>query len=114
LVKELDFKLEKKAFEIAKQYNRITDYKASIKSFNNFLRDFPGSSLKEQALNTRAEAAYTLAVKSVSYKQQERFETAKEYYQVLNTNFPNSENKEDTESLLIEIDEQIKQNTSKS
>ena len=42
LVKELDFKLEKKAFEIAKQYDLIKDYKASIKSFNNFLLEFPG------------------------------------------------------------------------
>ncbi len=45
IVKELDFKLEKKAFEIAKQYNLISDYKASIKSFNNFLLEFPGATL---------------------------------------------------------------------
>ncbi|MBT8270861.1 MAG: outer membrane protein assembly factor BamD, partial [Bacteroidia bacterium] len=46
LVKELDFKLEKKAFEIAKNYNRVgpftRDYKAAIKSFDNFLLDYPG------------------------------------------------------------------------
>mgnify|MGYP000162104655 CR=1 FL=1 len=33
LIQELDYKLEKKAFEIAKQYNKISDYKASIASF---------------------------------------------------------------------------------
>ena len=32
LVRELDFKLEKKAFEIAKQYDLIKDYKASLAS----------------------------------------------------------------------------------
>ncbi len=49
LVKELDFKLEKKAFEIAKQYDQIRDYKASVKSFNNFLLEFPGSTLRNKA-----------------------------------------------------------------
>lgn len=49
MVKELDYKLEKKAFEIAKQYNKISDYKASIASFDDFISDFPGTSLREEA-----------------------------------------------------------------
>ena len=65
MIKELDFKLEKKAFEIAKQYNKISDYKASIKSFNNFLLDFPGSKLRKEALFQRFDSAYNLAILSV-------------------------------------------------
>ncbi len=45
LIKELDFKLERKAFEIAKQYNKIayfesSDYEAAMKAFDNFLVDY--------------------------------------------------------------------------
>jgi outer membrane protein assembly factor BamD len=55
MVKELDFKLEKKAFEIAKQYNTTayyesSDYEAAIKAFDNFLLEHPGTSFREQAM----------------------------------------------------------------
>ena len=44
LVKELDYKLEKKAFEIAKEYNTTgpysRDYQAAISAFDNFIIDF--------------------------------------------------------------------------
>jgi len=49
LVKDLQFKLEKKAFSTAKQYNTIGDYQASISSFDNFIIQFPGSTLREKA-----------------------------------------------------------------
>ena len=67
LIKELDFKLEKKAFEIAKQYNKIayfesSDYEAAIKAFDNFLVDYPGTSFREEAMFYRLDSAYKLAV----------------------------------------------------
>ena len=47
LVKELNEKLEKKAFEIAKQYNTTAEYfgdfKAAIVALDNFLLDHPGT-----------------------------------------------------------------------
>ena len=95
LVKELDFKLEKKAFEIAKQYNLIRDYQASIKSFNNFLLEFPGTSLRGDAFYYRFDAAYNLAVLSVDYLKEGRIKEANEYYQALKKSYPNSEHLED-------------------
>ena len=52
LVKELDYKLEKKVFEIAKLYNKVayfesSDYEAAIKAFDNFLIEYPGTSFRE-------------------------------------------------------------------
>jgi len=76
LVKELSFKLEKKAFETAKQYNRISDFKASTAAIDNFIIDFPGSSLREEALYIKFDSAYQLATKSVEYKKKERLEAA--------------------------------------
>ena len=91
LVKELDFKLEKKAFEIAKQYDLIKDYKASISSFNNFLLEFPGTILRNDALFYRFDASYNLAILSVDYLQEERLKDALGYYHSFIKAFPNSE-----------------------
>lgn len=90
-IKELDFKLEKKAFEIAKQYDLISDYKASIKSFNNFLLEFPGTTLRSEAMFYRLDAAYNLALLSVDYLKEARLIEAIGYYEVLKKANPNSE-----------------------
>lgn len=104
LVKELDFKLENKAFGIAKQYNHISDYDASIKSFDNFIFDFPGSTLFEDALFYRLDSAYKLGMNSVEYKKQNRLETAKSYANALLKRFNDSKYKEEVNNMLIELD----------
>src|SRR5690606_41991777 len=62
LVQELDFKLEKKAFEIAKPYNEIAGYTdefdASIKAFYNVLCDFSGCSFKTGTKSNNLDSAY--------------------------------------------------------
>lgn len=94
LVKELDLKLEKKAFEIAKQYNTIggftRDYQAAIASFDNFLINYPGSSFKEEATYYRLDSAYKLAANSVKWKQEERIKKALDYFQQFKKAFPES------------------------
>lgn len=106
-VKELDFKLEKKAFETAKQYNRISDYKASIASVDNFIIDFPGTSLREEAMYIKFDSAYQLATRSVEYKKKARLETAVSYYEKFKVSYANSEFMEDAtnkyEDLLIQL-----------
>ena len=114
LVKELDFKLEKKAFEIAKQYDLIKDYKASVKSFNNFLVDFPGSTLKKEALYYRFDAEYHLAMLSVKRLKEERLNTAISYYNTLKKAFPNSEYMEDATRMKDQLQQQLDTFTTKS
>lgn len=111
LVKELDFKLEKKAFEIAKQYNHIYDYKASIKSFNNFLLDFPGSTLREDAFYYRFNSEYNLAVLSVKSLKQERIDKALADYNALKKSFPNSKYLEEATDLKEKLEKQVQQET---
>ena len=108
LVKELDYKLEKKAYSIAKQYNHISDYQASIKSFDNFLFEFPGSSLREDALFYRLDSAYKLAINSVEYKKEVRLKAAKEYYNAFKKAFVNSERIEEVDTMALSIDEELK------
>lgn len=112
LIRELDFKLELKAYSIAKQYNHLTDYEASIKSFDNFIFEFPGSSLREDALFYRLDSAYRLAMNSVVYKQQSRLEAAKSYHSSFKNNYSNSKYTEDVDIMLIEIEKQLIDNSS--
>lgn len=114
LVKELDFKLEKKAFEVAKQYNRIYDYKASIKSFNNFLLDFPGSTLREDALYWKFNSEYNLAVLSIKELKQERIEAALADYNSLIKAYPETKFLEEANALkdILEKEKSIETNKS--
>lgn len=114
LVKELDFKLEKKSFEIAKQYGLISDYKASIKSFNNFLLEFPGASLRGEAFYYRFEAAYNLAILSVYYLKEERLKEALGYYEALKKGYPNSEHLEEATVLKEQLQQELNTFTTKS
>jgi outer membrane protein assembly factor BamD len=114
LVKELDFKLEKKAFEIAKQYDLIKDYKASIKSFNNFLLEFPGATLRSEALYYRLDAAYNLAVNSVDYVKKGRLKEALGYYASLKKAFPNSEFLEEATLMQQELQNELNTFNTKS
>lgn len=123
LVQELDFKLEKKAFEIGKQYNTISDYPASVRSFDNFIFDFPGSKLREEALFLKFDAAYKLAVNSVElkksvngviYLKKERLEKAKEYHESFIKAFANSKHKEEVAEMASELNEQLQKYSTKS
>lgn len=124
LVKDLDFKLEKKAFEIAKQYNLISDYPASIKSFSNFISDFPGSKLREEALYYRLDSAYKLAINSVEvkrtlqeglvYLRKNRLEEAKEFAEAFKSSYPNSKYIEEVTAMEADVIRELKSYSTKS
>lgn len=106
-VKELRNKLEKKAFETAKQYYQIEDYRASITSFDNFTSDFIGTSFKEQALFYKFKAAYELGMRSVKYKKENRLKAAVKAYDRLKKSFSESEYLKDSEKLLRKLNEEL-------
>ncbi|CAM3521572.1 outer membrane protein assembly factor BamD [Flavobacterium chungbukense] len=79
-VQRLNGKIEKKAYENAKGYNTISDYKSALIAFDNFIADFPGTPFKEDALFYKYDSAYQLAINSVPSKMQERLNVAKVAY----------------------------------
>ncbi|MEM1137128.1 MAG: outer membrane protein assembly factor BamD [Bacteroidota bacterium] len=103
LIKELDFKLEKKAFEIAKQYNTISRFKASIKAFNNFLLDFPGATLREDALYWRFNSEYNLARLSVEARIEERIALAEDFYNTLIKAYPETKYLSEAQQMMEEL-----------
>lgn len=119
LFKELDFKLEKKAFEIAKQYALIApgytkDFNSAIKSFDNFIFEFPGSVLREDALFYKLDAAYQQAMNSVENKKESRLKQAKEYYTSFKKNYSDSKHVQDADNMAISLDEELKNYSNKS
>ncbi|WP_034057860.1 outer membrane protein assembly factor BamD [Lacinutrix jangbogonensis] len=114
LVKELSVKLEKKAFEIAKQYNRISDFKASISSIDHFIIDFPGTAFREEALYIKFDSEYQLASRSVEYKKKARLEAAVKFYNAFKKVNPNSEFLEDATTKYENTLEQLKKYNTKS
>ncbi len=110
-VKELREKLEKKAFEIAKQFNTISDFKGALKALENFLADYPGTPYKEQALYYRLDSAYKLAINSVEYKKQERLVYAKGTYSNLIKHNSQTEYKEKADKMFAEIEQELQKYT---
>ena len=108
-VKELREKLEKKAFEIAKQYNSISDFKAALKAFDNFIVDFPGTPYKEKALYYRLDSAYKLAINSIESKKQERLAYAKTTYANLMKFKSDTSYKEEADKMLATIEQELQQ-----
>lgn len=108
-VKELREKLEKKAFEIAKQYNTISDHKAAIVVLDNFIADYPGTPFKEAALFYKLDSSYKLAINSVQSKMEDRLIFAKEAYSKLISFKNDTEYKEQADEMLARINTDIQQ-----
>ncbi|MFY8009818.1 MAG: outer membrane protein assembly factor BamD [Flavobacterium sp.] len=109
MVKVLREKLEKKAFENAKQYNTISDYKAAMVAFDNFIINYPGTPYKEKALFYKFDSAYNLAINSVSTKMEERLNAALAAYQGLIKFKPDTEYKTKADEMLARIENDLKQ-----
>lgn len=109
LAKEMREKLEKKAFENAKIYHTISDYKAAMVAFDNFLVNFPGTIYKEKALYYKFDSAYLLAINSVPSKMKERLENAKAAYSSFVKFKADSEYKAKADEKLARIENDLKQ-----
>ena len=91
LLQELRYKIEKKYYEIAKQYHYTTRYKAAISDFDNYLINYPGSAFKEKAYYYKFESEYLLAINSFEYLVGERLDDAMSFYQDYAERYPDGE-----------------------
>lgn len=112
--RELQFKLEKKAFEIGKTYYKtsqtdLRNLKASIVVFDNLISDFLGTELKEEALYYRFKAYHDLAISSTERKKGTRFKDALAAFDKLSRNFPQSKYLKESSKLVAEIKKQERQ-----
>ena len=100
MVKELQNKLQKKYFEIAKQYYTIGDYSAAITAFDYFLSKYLGTSYKEKALYYKFKSSYALAVNSALRKQEQRVKNTFRVFEKFKKNFPESDYLQELDKML--------------
>lgn len=114
-VKELREKLEKKAFEIAKQYYDIAEayygyeYDVAIKALDNFILDYPGTPYKEDAQYYKLKSVYKIAENSVLNKKEERLLTAKSVYNSYLKNNPEGKFKKEADNIYANIEKELQQ-----
>jgi len=91
LIDELTYKLEFKAYENARQYFKMADYKASSTAFENVLNDFPSTKLRTKIYDYILKSKYELAVNSVYDLKKDRLEEASTFAKQVEREMPNSE-----------------------
>ncbi len=80
MIMELRAKLEEKAFNNAKLYYQMENYKSATVALNNMLREFPESPHREEIEFLIVKSSYLLAVNSIDSKREERFNATIESY----------------------------------
>ena len=109
-IDELRYKLERKDFTNAKILYRLSRYKASIISLQNFIIDFPGSYFTEEALYLKINAQYDLAINSLEividdeeiiYLKKERLNKVINFYFDFIDKYQESEFSTDAERIYI-------------
>jgi outer membrane protein assembly factor BamD len=72
LIDGLRAKLERKDFENAKQYFRLRNYESASTALKNFVRKWPNSAYREEALFIVLQSDHDLAMNSVESKKEAR------------------------------------------
>lgn len=91
VIDEMQRKLEKKAYESAKQYHKLRIYKSALMAFENFRKDFPDSKYNEEIAYLKIEVQFDFAEKSLFRKQKERYASVKIMYESFIDTYPSSE-----------------------
>lgn len=106
LVDELTYKLEFKAFENAKQYYKMAEYKAAAVTFENVLEDFPATKLRPKIYDIILKSKYELAMNSIYDLKKERLDAAASYAKRVSSELPNSEYSKTADDLYAKLEEE--------
>lgn len=90
-IDELSYKLEFKAFENARQYFKMTEYKAAVVAFENVLADFPSTKLRPKIYDYVLKSKYHLAMNSIYDKKEERLNEAVAYTRFIEKEMPDTD-----------------------
>ena len=109
MISELQEKIEKKEFEIAKQYYTIRDYRAAIKSNDIFIASFPGTKFREESLYIKFISLYEIAINSISSKKEDRLNQLVQQYDIILRYYPDTFFLEDLNNKLEKINLELEQ-----
>ncbi len=113
-IDELRFKLETKAYDNARLYYKMQDYKSAVVALGNVVKDFPATIYRQECLFLMLKSAYLYAGNSIETKKEERYKNAVEHYAKLMEAFPESRYKKDAEKLMEEINYKLAAYTTKN
>ena len=104
---------KRKAFEIGKQFNKLGQFnydvlRSAVASLDNFVADFPGSIYREEALYLKLEASANMAFNSFEFLKQQRLENARDAYNVLKKQYPETQFAKKADNLLEKIEKGLK------
>ncbi|UYZ65146.1 outer membrane protein assembly factor BamD [Hymenobacter weizhouensis] len=105
--RELQTKLENKAFRSARLYYDLRYYQSAVTALAGFQQQFPASAFNEEAAFLKLSAQYDLARESVEEKQRERYLEAIAFYQNFVDTYPKSKNLKDAERMYEDAREQV-------
>lgn len=74
LIDEMREKMERKSYAKAQLYYDLKQFEAAVRSFQNHLKDYPGSKFEELAQYQMIKSSFELAANSVIEKREERYE----------------------------------------
>jgi outer membrane protein assembly factor BamD len=80
LIDQLNLKIERKEYEIIKQYFKLEDWKATIVAVKNYLKEHPTSEYNDELYFCLIESYYLLAGNSIQAKKEERLNAVLENY----------------------------------
>ncbi|WP_394698276.1 outer membrane protein assembly factor BamD [Labilibaculum manganireducens] len=103
-IDEMQDKLVLKSFLSARNYYDREHFPAAIVSLQNGLKDYPGSSYREDLMFMLLESRYELALLSVEDKKRERYNLAKEEYFSFVDEFPESKYRKRAEKMIEGIE----------
>lgn len=99
LKKNLQKRLEKKAFYDARLYYQLMNYRAAVIALKNVLKDYPETEFREEILYLILRSSYLLAQNSIEEIRMERFqETINEYYAFIDE-YPTSKHAKEAERI---------------
>lgn len=107
-IDELREKLEKKEYLKAYTYYKTESYKAAITAFNNFLRKYPFSSFRENALYYLTKSHYSYAVNSIEEKKAERFQEVLKNISYFKKQYPESKYSKELTEIQKKIEVYLK------
>jgi len=107
MLADLGERLDRKAYEAARLYYKMEDYKAARVAFKNVLKDDADNLYREDILYYSAMSSYQYAHLSVKQKQKERYLVFVDDYLNFVGEYPESSHRKELDSLYEKVKEII-------
>lgn len=107
LIEKLRIKLEVKDYHAAEQYYHMRNYQAASVTFKEFMRKYPNSDFREDAMMRVLRADHALAMNSVEKRKEERLREAIRSYRNFADAYPEGVERDDAERILKDLNAEL-------